>query len=184
MEAKVSKTGINCGSGQRPFKSVWDVAWINVDKVVRPDMPAPDLVCDGANIPREDASVDYFVLVQVLEHFGCGEGSALIKEAHRLLKPGGSLIVSVPNIWELCFEFIYGKRVGTSFDPQVFITSLYGAYMGSEEDRHKWGFTPASLGNFLWSHGPWKEITFGACKDIPGSSLPHDWWILEVECIK
>ena len=170
------KEGINCGSGQRPFHSTPEVHWLNVDSV---EKWKPGLLCDGAHLPHCDNSIDYFVLIQVLEHFGCGEGEGLIKEAYRVLKPGGSLIVSVPDLRALCTEWLHG----TKLDTQLFVTCLYGAYMGSEEDRHKWAFTPESLFAFLKA-GPWSSVKLGRCPDVPGSSIPHDWWILEAECIK
>jgi SAM-dependent methyltransferase len=174
--------GLNVGSGQRPFPSTPELKWVNIDSQARWN---PDVVCDGANLVGSqgftftDNSVDYVVLIQVLEHFGCGEGEGLIKEAYRVLKPGGSLILSVPDLRALCTEWLHGKKL----DTQLFVTCLYGAYMGDEADRHKWAFTSESLLAFLKA-GPWKSVTIGRCPDISGSSIPHDWWILEAECIK
>ena len=45
----------------------------------------------------EDASVDIFVSFETLEHVP--EPDALLAEAARVLKPGGRLLVSVPNRW-------------------------------------------------------------------------------------
>ncbi|HRE18554.1 MAG TPA: class I SAM-dependent methyltransferase, partial [Rhodocyclaceae bacterium] len=45
----------------------------------------------------EDASVDIFVSFETLEHVP--EPDALLAEAARVLKPGGRLLVSVPNNW-------------------------------------------------------------------------------------
>jgi SAM-dependent methyltransferase len=174
------KRALNVGSGQRRFHDpTGEIEWCNVDKVSRQGHE-PDWIEDGAHLPCGDETVDYFALVQVLEHFGCGEGADLIKEAHRVLKPGGSLIISVPDLRAICTEWLHGERL----DTQLFMTCLYGAYMGSEEDRHKWGFDNESLGSFLTKTGPWKAILFRNFPDIPGSSFPHDWWILEVECVK
>jgi SAM-dependent methyltransferase len=173
------KVGINCGSGQRRFNSTPEVEWINVDKISRPG-EEPDLVCDGSQLPYLNASVDYFVLVQTLEHFGCGEGAGLVKEAHRVLRPGGSLLLSVPNMHELCFEWLHGQRLNT----QLFMTNVYGAFRGDEESRHKWGFDSPSLLNFLSANGPWKSCLIQRSPDLPGSSFPHDWWILEAECVR
>ncbi|MBN2185379.1 MAG: class I SAM-dependent methyltransferase [Candidatus Krumholzibacteriota bacterium] len=52
---------------------------------------------DGGRIPLPDSSVDYSVSFEVLEHVK-DEAQAL-KELARVLKPGGSLAISVPNRW-------------------------------------------------------------------------------------
>jgi len=173
------KIGLNVGSGQRPFTTVFpEVEWINVD-AVRREGYACDLICDGAHLPYGDGEVDYFVLHHVLEHFGCGEGLGLIKEAHRVLKPGGSLLVFVPNIRALAFEWLNGK-----IDTQLFLTNVYGAYMGHEEDRHRWSFDPQSLSDFLWDAAKWTWLGPFDWRTVPGADIAQDWWIIGCEVMK
>lgn len=170
--------GLNVGSGQRPFKTTPEVEWVNVDKISRPGME-PDLICDGGDLwEQESDSVDYFVLHHVLEHFGCGEGTVLGVEAHRVLKPNGSLLVFVPNMRALAERWLEGR-----LSTQIYMTNVYGAYMGHEEDRHKWGFDPDHLFEFL-SRTPWRSISLFDWRDIPGADIARDWWILGMECIK
>ena len=170
--------GLNVGSGQRPFLSVpTAVEWCNVDCIARDGMPAPDLICDGAHLPHADASVDYVVLHHVLEHFGCGEGMGLVTEAYRVLKPGGSLFVFVPNLRALAHRWLEG-----GLTTQIYVTNLYGAYMGDESDRHKWGFDENSLRMFLLNFD-WNVYPFNWRK-IPGADFSKDFWIIGMECIK
>jgi hypothetical protein len=147
---------------------------------VYPGIPGhePDLVCDGASIPRADNSCDYFVLHHVLEHFGCGEGHALIDEACRVLKPGGSLLVFVPDLRMLADRWLSGQM-----DTQLYMTNVYGAYMGNEADRHKWGYDRGSLAQFL-SVRPWTMMDFFDWREIPGADISRDWWICGMECVK
>lgn len=173
------KIGLNVGSGQRPFTSAGDIKWINIDKVEREGQQT-DLICSGENLPYESGTVDYVVLHHVLEHFGCGEGEGLVKEAYRVLREGGLLFVYVPDMRALC-----GRWLAGAMDTQLFMTNVYGAYMGSEEDRHKWGFDVFSLNEFLRKCAPWESVGgMGVSLHLPGADIAHDWWILEAECLK
>lgn len=169
------KIGMNIGSGQRPFLSTPEISWINVDSQAKWN---PDWVGDGSQTPAKNASVDVVVLHHVLEHFGCGDGGLLILEAHRVLKAGGSLLVFVPDLRALAQRWLAG-----GLSTQIYVTNLYGAYMGDEADRHKWGFDRVSLekelgimywawlGEFNWRH-------------VPGADLAKDFWIVGMEAVK
>ncbi len=168
------KIALNIGSGQRPFTSTPEIQWRNIDSQERWN---PDLVCDGARIPLPDNYADVVVLHHVLEHFGCGEGWSLIYEAHRLLKPKGSLLVFVPNLRALAQRWLSG-----GLSTQIYVTNLYGAYMGSEDDRHKWGFDEDSLREFL-GQIRWEVKPFD-WRVIPGADIARDFWIIGAECVK
>jgi SAM-dependent methyltransferase len=172
------KVGLNVGSGQRPFQSTEEVMWINIDSQER---WKPTIVADGAHLSGRfpDESVHYFVLHHVLEHFGCGEGAGLVKEAYRVLRPGGSLLVFVPDLRALAKRWLEG-----GLTTQIYVTNLYGAYMGSEDDRHKWGFDAESLGLFLHGCCDWSMLRYQPPVIPAGADIAHDFWILEMECVK
>jgi SAM-dependent methyltransferase len=56
-----------------------------------------DVVGDARRMPFSDASMDVVLITQVLEHIP--EPVAVIAEIHRILKPGGTLLLSVPSIF-------------------------------------------------------------------------------------
>ncbi len=167
--------GVNFGSGQRKFTSTGSWEWINVD--CQPKWEPDLLAVPGKPLALEDGSVDIVVLHHVLEHFGCGEADAIMADLYRVLRPGGSMVVCVPNITALCGGYMRG-----ALDPYQLMVNLYGAYMGDEADRHKWGYTPISLDEYLrkWFG---RVQPFGY-RELPGANIARDWWILSLEGVK
>lgn len=164
---------LNLGSGQRRFGD----GWINIDSQAK---WLPDVVSDGIVYLRSyaEGTVDMIVLHHVLEHYGCGEADELLGECARVLRPGGSLLVFVPDIWELASGWMEGK-----ISTQIYLTNVYGAFMGDEADRHRWAFTQRSLNELLMSKGFPVPYRFD-WREIPGADIARDWWILGVEAVK
>jgi len=167
----VSGLWINRGSGQRPFQK----PWINVDAQERWQ---PDLVADGADLPYEASSAELVVDHHIWEHEGCGGALALQQEAFRVLRPGGRLLVFVPDLRALGQNWLLGK-----LDTQVYMTNLYGAYMGDEHDRHRWGYVAETLRQEL-EHLQWREIKPFDWRPIVGTNLARDWWVLAIEAVR
>ena len=164
---------INCGSGQRPFKP----PFINVD--VNPKWN-PDFVADGANMPMfANDSADLIVSHHVAEHAGCGDSAPMFNECRRVLTPGGSLIVCVPDMRALAEAWIAGRLT-----TQIYLTNVYGAFLDSDLfDRHRWGFDARSLREFLLSCGFSKVVPFD-WRAIESADIAQDFWILGMEAIK
>jgi 2-polyprenyl-3-methyl-5-hydroxy-6-metoxy-1,4-benzoquinol methylase len=101
-----------------------------------------------------DASVDCVTLQEVLEHL---EGAALaVKEVNRVLRPGGALIVSVPNplcAWRMAkfFWLELGNltRRWRGRSPRLTPEVLSDI----EWDRHVYAWTPQTLLALLVSNG-------------------------------
>jgi len=182
--------GINVGSGQRRFNTAGDWTWYNLDIQYKPPDQVPDLLSDGVRA-IQGMTADIVVLHHILEHFGCGEADYLIKECWKVLKPGGSLLVFVPNAWALAQRYILRQ-----IDNYTFNVNTYGAYQGEEEDRHRWSYDYASLQKLLketlWGDGSGAEVygpseqvvKFFDWREIPGASLARDWWVLAMEAVK
>jgi SAM-dependent methyltransferase len=56
-----------------------------------------DIVADAYRVPLEDASVDTVLLTEVLEHLE--DPARALCEAHRLLRPGGGVILTTPLLF-------------------------------------------------------------------------------------
>lgn len=93
-----------------------------------------------------DGSVDCVTLQEVLEHL---EGAALaIKEVNRILKPGGALVVSVPNplcAWRIA-KFVW-LELGNAWRRWRGRSPQLGPEVLSdiEWDRHVYAWTPQTL---------------------------------------
>lgn len=162
---------LNCGSGQRPFAK----PWVNVDAQARWE---PDLVADCASLPYDDGSCDMIVMHHIAEHYGSGEAGGLFQEAYRLLAPGGLLLVFVPDMRALAQRWLMG-----TLDDETYLINVYGAYMGDEHDRHRFGFTEATLRKEL-SRLDWAGVKRFNWRQVEGASLARDWWVLAMECVR
>lgn len=172
--------GINAGSGQRPFKTTGDLRWINIDIEARWH---PDIVGDWTRLTAEDSTIDYVVSHHSYEHVGCGEGTPFLWEAQRVLKPGGSLILIVPDMRALAQRWLLGQ-----ITTQIYLTNVYGAYMNDEHDRHRWGYDPESLRQEIIAAAlpdAWSDLKAFDWREIPGADIAaRDWWMLGIEAVK
>lgn len=173
--------GINAGSGQRRFESAGDMEWVNLDCVSRPPDQVPDKICDIAlDIwPFKEGSVDVVVLSQVVEHFHLTESDPIFTEVFRVLRPGGSLIATFPNLKVLAKAWIRGD-----ISDYIFGVNVYGAWQGLPGDDHHWHWSSLTLAAQLMGLSPWSKVLAFNWRAIPGMNLANDWWVDSIEAIK
>jgi SAM-dependent methyltransferase len=78
---------VNIGSGNSPRQD----KVVNVDMI---DYENVDIVCDIHDLPFKDNSIDAVMSLAVLEHVR--EPAVVLKEVHRVLKPGGRVFSVIP----------------------------------------------------------------------------------------
>ncbi|MFZ6849237.1 class I SAM-dependent methyltransferase [Undibacterium sp. RuRC25W] len=99
---------LDVGCGSSPYRflfSAQHTSYTGLDIVdaEKFDYRNSDIVAfDGTHIPFPDASFDAVLCTEVLEHVQ--HYQTLVDEIHRVLKPGGHLIVTVP--WSARFHYI------------------------------------------------------------------------------
>lgn len=93
---------IDVGCGKKPYKSLFSYSkYIGIE--VEQDghdhtNEDIDVFYDGKVIPFEANTFDSAITSQVLEHVF--EPDAFLKEIHRVLKPNGHLLLTVPFVWD------------------------------------------------------------------------------------
>lgn len=82
---------------------------------------------DVMKIPSEDNSFDVVLMTEVLEHIFAPH-TEVIRELHRVLKPGGILILSVPNLVKLIqrIKILFGKQIFEDPDKALQKNSVHG----------------------------------------------------------
>jgi SAM-dependent methyltransferase len=89
---------LDIGCGNKPYQSLFPhVAEFFGCDVVQSSLKRVDLLCYADAIPQPDASFDVILCTQTIEHVA--NFSGLLREAYRLLKPGGTLFISGPMYW-------------------------------------------------------------------------------------
>jgi SAM-dependent methyltransferase len=92
---------LDIGCGNKPYERMFDgriTEYLGCD-VIQSSGKRVDILCPATTIPLEDGSVDTVLCTQVIEHVSDHRG--LVREAFRLLRPGGILIISGPMYWPL-----------------------------------------------------------------------------------
>ena len=123
---------VGCGSGRflnRMRDAGWEVEGIDFDPGAAAHVERRYgihvSVGSLADMQFPDAVYDVVAMSQVIEHVHAP--LALLKECHRVLRPGGRLLVTTPNALSLAHR-IYGRH-----------------WRGLEPPRHLHIFTPAAL---------------------------------------
>lgn len=130
------KLNVGCGERRLP-------GYTGVDAVAR---GAADIISPADKIPLEDECADEILAVHVVEHVHIWEVPALLAEWYRLLKPGGLLVLEMPDLIKTCRNVLDGRIVGGKHPDQLTMWSLYGdprtkdPYMS-----HKWCHTFKTL---------------------------------------
>lgn len=99
-------TLLDVGCGSMPYKNyiidnskIRQYIGLDIENPYYVNKIKPDIFWDGKKMPIEDNTIDHVLLSEVLEHSPTPEN--LISEIYRVLKPDGTLFLTVPFIWHL-----------------------------------------------------------------------------------
>jgi SAM-dependent methyltransferase len=90
---------LGCGPNIKP-------GYVNVDAHVdHPDVAKYDI----ADLPYPDGSVDEILSEHVFKHLGFLDEERVWREAFRVLRPGGKMLIETPDMEWLCRAFLEAK---------------------------------------------------------------------------
>jgi ubiquinone/menaquinone biosynthesis C-methylase UbiE len=126
---------------------------------------------DSPGLPIGTASVDAVIMSEVIEHLV--DTDAAVEEVCRVLKPGGSLLLSTPNLAAWYNRLLLVAGVQPVFS-EVSLRSVFGR-PGSQVAGHLHMFTLRALREFLDAYGLATVAVAGArYHDVPAPLRPLD----------
>lgn len=132
--------------------------WTNVDIVASTNPKArgrvPQVLADVRSIPLPDGCADELMCIHGFEHFFVWEAPDLLREWRRLLRPGGRLILELPDVVKCALNLVERYTVKDKHPDQYSMWGIYGDPTTSDPFMmHKWGWHPGTLIPFLEQHG-------------------------------
>jgi SAM-dependent methyltransferase len=126
---------------------------------------------DAPRLPVRPASVDVVVMSEVIEHLV--DTDTAIEAAHRALKPGGSLLLSTPNLAAWYNRGLLAAGIQPVFS-EVSLRSVFGR-PGSQVAGHLHMFTRRALVQFLAAYGfTCVKVAGARYHDVPAVLRPLD----------
>ena len=131
------------------------------------DGPHVDVLGSTTDLsPFGDATVSTIYASHILEHLSYQhELIQALREFARVLKPGGQLMVSVPNLEVLCRLYM---MPGVSLDHRFFVMRMIFGGQVDDYDYHKTGFDFATMKHFM------EHVGFHGCKRVESHGLFND----------
>lgn len=126
------KLRLNLGCGKYPL-----AGFVNIDQFANVN---PDLVADALHLPYEPETVDEIYAGHLFEHLTWDEGQAALRHWKSILKPGGIIIITVPDFDILAERYLANRTAGA----MRVMNDLY-IYSYCQESHHRYCYSEALL---------------------------------------
>jgi SAM-dependent methyltransferase len=159
------KTGITTDKGLRLHLGCGGKhfdGYLNVDLWIT---DATDVISDITSLPWPDNAASIIESYHVIEHISHKKIRNTLKDWHRVLKPGGKLILECPHFDKAVREYLSGNESR--------LLNIFGRQR-SEGDAHLYGFNPERLMRLL------EEVGFKEIQEAP----PQSSQILDEPCFR
>lgn len=108
----------------------------------------PDILADVRAIPLPSGSVDEILAIHIFEHLPRWDAERTLAEWHRVLRPGGLLVMELPDLLKCCHNIMVGR------EDRAGLWGLYGdPGYGDELMLHRWAWSPLALTEKLLEAG-------------------------------
>lgn len=141
------KLNIGAGLNQRPPEE----GWVNID-AMKYDGIQKVIDLENEFLPYPDNSVDEVNMQDFLEHISMMRQESFLGDLYRVMKPGASLFIQIPDLEVLakryCGVLENPTNLQHNLDARQFALSLYGG-QDYRYNFHKWGYDKHSLTTML-----------------------------------
>lgn len=144
--SSVQGTLVDVGCGHRPYQSLFKQRtqrYVGVDWPANKGRAEPDVFGDAQHLPIRTAVADTVMAIELIEHLP--HPAAFLREAHRILRPGGLLLLSAPFMEPLHEE----PRDFLRFTPYALRTMLTDAGFETQTIIPRGGWWSVVLGGFF-----------------------------------
>lgn len=147
--AEPIRLNLGCGPNRLPGE-------IGVD--LDPNAGAVDVVANLLSLPYESGTVDQARLAHVLEHFEYRFAPTVLLEVYRVLRPGGTVIVQIPDLLATCRAFVEthetteATRAERLAGKMIAMRHLYGGQMHPGQE-HLGGYDPEMIEDMMRACG-------------------------------
>lgn len=99
------------------------------------------------HLPYADNSVDEVHAIHLIEHFNRLEVDDILREWHRVLKPGGELALECPCLNKIAYWLTTKQEMSVDEWRRLTLLGLYGEYWHKEQASmlHQWCYSKAEL---------------------------------------
>lgn len=129
---------LHIGCGTKHIDGFWNIDIVPVPRV--------DEVTDGTNLltshPQWINSIELIACFHVFEHFAHQDAVRAASQWFELLKPGGQLVLEMPDFFRLCEMTTEGD------DSDLTLAYIFGC-QDRDGQFHKWGWGKESISKLL-----------------------------------
>lgn len=149
---------------------ITEIPWVGIDPNTGKRADGTGEVFDGVFM---NDSVEEIIMVEVLEHLSFHDTVKVLREIHRVLKPGGKLHIQVPDCGSMMEMYVRGEisdsiphkpesveqvlqlrnLTGARVHPRRWLMAFCGAQKYGVPDIHKNIFTKESMQDYLEEAG-------------------------------